>query len=278
MILDSTVSDTITIGASIGAPTEIMAAPGNDYITGGRGNDLIDGGDDNDRLLGGGGSDMLLGGAGNDALSGGVGNDTLDGGLGKDNLQGDIGNDTLLGGEGADRLVGGQGNDSLDGGAGGDRLEGAAGHDMLLGRDGGDLMYGGAGRDVLLGGLDGDVMYGGADDDLLVGDTTINDDDEDLLAAIWAQWSAGGMSARPALEADFDASTIPENDAMRFSMANWVPIVPRLHVRHRQGQQGEPRGLQAGAGRRAVTCSHARQSLHGRRSTDSDSDEGFAVE
>jgi Ca2+-binding RTX toxin-like protein len=106
-----------------------MAAPGRDWLHGGRGDD---------RLSGDAGRDRLLGGKGNDLLDGGTGNDKVHGGRGDDRLSGDAGRD---------RLLGGRGNDLLDGGAGNDKVHGGRGDDVFVYRagDGNDLFQGGAG-------------------------------------------------------------------------------------------------------------------------------------
>jgi Ca2+-binding RTX toxin-like protein len=205
-------ADTITVTGAMNTPMEFHGGEGNDYLAGSNGADVLDGGEGSDRLLGGAGADQLTGGEGADTLSGGNGLDELDGGDGNDSLQGDAGNDTLLGGDGADRLVGGSGNDYADGGDGNDRLDGGDGNDLLLGQAGNDAMNGGAGRDVLLGGSESDIMHGGTGDDLLAGDTTTNDSDDVALAFIWSQWAGSGMGSRGSLSANFDSTTISDND------------------------------------------------------------------
>jgi hypothetical protein len=205
-------ADTITVTGAMNTPMEFHGGEGNDYLAGSNGADVLDGGEGSDRLLGGAGADQLTGGEGADTLSGGNGPDELDGGDGNDSLQGDNGNDTLFGGEGVDRLVGGGGNDYADGGDGNDRLDGGDGNDLLLGQAGNDSLTGGLGRDVLLAGADSDILHGGTGDDLLAGDTTTNDMDDVALAFIWSQWAASGMGSRGSLSANFNSTTISDND------------------------------------------------------------------
>ncbi|MBX3411476.1 MAG: right-handed parallel beta-helix repeat-containing protein [Pirellulales bacterium] len=95
-------------------------------------------------------------------------------------LNGGPGNDTLLGGAGIDFLLGGAGNDVMNGGGG---------IDMLLGSAGDDSLYGGGGRDLLIGGAGGDFLDGGDDDDILIAGTTVFDDQQTALDAIFGEWT-----------------------------------------------------------------------------------------
>jgi Ca2+-binding RTX toxin-like protein len=110
-----------------------------DFIEGWSGSDVITGAAGNDRIWGNTGSDFLYGGADSDIL---VGNDWAPGGF-----------STLWnqcwGGPGDDFLyTGGYGSGHLVGEAGVDRLWGAGQSDVLEGGTGADFMAGGGGLDV----------------------------------------------------------------------------------------------------------------------------------
>lgn len=158
-------------------PPPVIAAIGDDTLTGGPGNDTIDGLSGNDLLHGMGGNDSLIGGPGNDTLAGDEGADTLIGGTGDDTY---IVIDTLdtlteAAGGGTDLVesavtltlgahlerltltgtaaINGTGNDLhnlLTGNAAANRLEGGLGSDTLDGGAGADTLLGGAGNDVFL--------------------------------------------------------------------------------------------------------------------------------
>jgi Ca2+-binding RTX toxin-like protein len=153
-------------------PQRIMAAGGNDSITGSAHDDTLFGGTGNDRLDGMGGDDILFGDAGDDLLDGGAGDDVIIGGEsrsdlrdvifagdGNDTADGGYGNDEIYGGAGDDLLLGGWGVDTLVGNAGNDRLAGGAFSDLLFGGPGDDFLNGGFGFDRLNGGRGADAFY-----------------------------------------------------------------------------------------------------------------------
>ena len=111
----------------------------DDFIEGWSGSDFITGAAGNDRIWGNTGSDFLYGGADNDIL---VGNDWAPGGFSMlwDQCWGGAGDDFLY--------TGGYGSGHLDGEAGVDRLWGGGQSDVLEGGTGADFMAGGGGLDV----------------------------------------------------------------------------------------------------------------------------------
>jgi len=139
----------------------------------------------NDRIIGNSEDNFLIAADGNDMLSGGAGADTHYGGSGLDYARYDdaahgdltvslinthintgvaIG-DIFIGIEG---LVLGFGNDTGQGGAGSDYMYGMSGNDLLNGQSGHDRLNGGAGIDRLVGGRGDDRLTGGADNDTFV--------------------------------------------------------------------------------------------------------------
>ncbi|WGM38522.1 hypothetical protein [Caulobacter sp. NIBR1757] len=93
-------SDTLT------SIENVIAAGGNDKLTGNALANSLDGGAGNDTLSGQDGADMLKGGLGNDSLFGGDGDDVLIGGEGRDIMQGNFGADTFVFTSLADSVVG----------------------------------------------------------------------------------------------------------------------------------------------------------------------------
>jgi uncharacterized repeat protein (TIGR01451 family) len=183
-------NDQIVISAALFAPAVIFGGPGNDIIVGGRGDDQIDGENDNDTINGGAGNDSLCGDNGRDVLVGGLGNDTLFGETGNDVLAGGVGNDLLLGGDGNDVLDGGVGDDRLYGLAGNDTLVGDVGNNILVGGSGNDTLVARPGRNILIGGEGIDTLYGNAFDDILIAGSTANDESDEALQAILAEWTS----------------------------------------------------------------------------------------
>lgn len=82
-------------GMSISGGSNIVAAAGNETITGSTS------------------ADTITAGAGNDIISGGNSADTIYGDTGTDTINGDAGDDTIYGGADADVLNGGDGNDNF---------------------------------------------------------------------------------------------------------------------------------------------------------------------
>jgi Ca2+-binding RTX toxin-like protein len=176
---------------------EFYGGAGNDYLAGGANDDLLDGGSGNDAMIGGTGHDVLLGQAGNDKMDGGAGDDQMYGGDDNDSMTGNTGNDLLFGGNGVDTLAGVAGNDLLVGGLGNDRLGGGVGHDVLIGDGGADALNGESGDDLLLAGsLTVDLTGGGT----TTGSTAPGDAYAQVLAEVLADWGAGGIAARSALQ------------------------------------------------------------------------------
>lgn len=73
-------------------------------------------------------------------------------------------------------------------GAGNDHINSGGGPSVLLGEAGDDTLIGGFGRNILIGGLGLDDLVGGNDEDVLIGGRLVNDDDDELMAAlaVWA--------------------------------------------------------------------------------------------
>ncbi|WP_373504778.1 beta strand repeat-containing protein [Aestuariivirga sp.] len=132
-------------GDTIANFENVIAANGNDTVTGTAGANRLDGGSGNDILSGGAGADVLIGGSGTDtatyadAASGvtvNLGNGTGSAGdangdtlSGIENLIGSSHGDTLLGNSLVNILDGGDGDDVLTGGAGADFINGGNGND-----------------------------------------------------------------------------------------------------------------------------------------------------
>jgi streptogramin lyase len=188
-------NDTIVVNGTLTQSATLFGGNGNDFLYGGAGDDQLEGDAGNDHLFGGGGDDELCGDDGNDFLFGGLGNDTLFGETGKDQLFGEAGNDVLLGGDNNDFLFGGTGNDQLFGQAGNDQLFGENGNDIIVGGDGNDKLFGGNGRDLLIGGDGSDQLFGETGDDILVSGSTANDENQEALAAIEAEWTSSNNYA-----------------------------------------------------------------------------------
>ena len=119
----------------------VVAADGNDSITGSSNVDY---------LYGEGGSDLILGQSGDDVIYGGAG---------IDELRGDDGDDILFGGDGNDTLKGRNDNDEVYGESGDDTLYGHNGDDVVSGGDGNDWISGGNGNDTLVGDAGADTFY-----------------------------------------------------------------------------------------------------------------------
>lgn len=128
---------------------EIVAAGGDDSVSGGTGNDTLDGGLGNNTIDGGAGADSIVTSSGADSILGGDGNDTLNAGSGNDSVEGGLGDDSLIGGIGRDTLRGGDGNDTLTNDSGNDLMDGGAGNDSIYGGNGADTLIGGTGNDWL---------------------------------------------------------------------------------------------------------------------------------
>ncbi len=144
-------TDTITIGAFVGAVT-ISGGAGVDTVTTGALSNAatakayIDLGDGADvitlgahgaasltTILGGEGADSIVATAsgGSHTIEGGAGNDTIKGGSAVDSIDGGADNDSILGAAGNDILLGGAGTDSINGGAGADTMTGGDGADVF---------------------------------------------------------------------------------------------------------------------------------------------------
>jgi hypothetical protein len=126
----------------------VLAASGNDVMTGHFMHDFIEGWDGSDVLYGLEGDDSLWGNGDRDFLYGGDGNDIL---VGNDWAPGAFSAlwNECWGGGGDDLLfTGGYGSGYLVGEGGVDRLWGAAQSDVLEGGSGGDFLIGGGGIDI----------------------------------------------------------------------------------------------------------------------------------
>ncbi len=146
----------------------LIAADGDDLLTGNSVNNRLTGNAGDDTLNGANGDDTLFGGSGDDSLIGGLGDDIFFGGKTGGNTS-DI-NDAIIGNEGDDLVFAGGGNDEITGGIGIDTLFGGDGNDTISGNDGADLIYGSAGDDVISGGNGADILRGNSGDDTLTGD------------------------------------------------------------------------------------------------------------
>jgi Ca2+-binding RTX toxin-like protein len=133
----------------------VLAAAGDDTMTGQGMDDFIEGW---------GGSDTIVGGLGNDQLWGNGGRDFLYGGDGDDVI---VGNDWAAGGSSTlwDECWGGTGDDMIfTGGYGSGYLVGEAGVDRMWGAGQSDVLEGGTGADYMAGGGGQDVFRVKADD------------------------------------------------------------------------------------------------------------------
>ncbi|WP_181420821.1 calcium-binding protein [Rhodobacter viridis] len=163
----------------------MVAAVGDDTLTGEGGNDTINGLSGNDLLHGMGGNDSLIGGLGNDTLAGDSGADTAIGGAGDDTyivadrldtlielanggddlvlssvtlaLAANVERLTLTGAEAINGSGNGRGN-AIIGNDASNVLSGFGGADRIDGRGGADRLKGGQGADVLTGGLGADTF------------------------------------------------------------------------------------------------------------------------
>ncbi len=145
------------VGAGNGLANSLVAAAGNDRLSGLAGTDT---------LSGGAGDDHLTGGLGADVLNGGTGIDTASYQLASLGVRADLTTRLYAGaGEaagdsfiGIERLEGSGFGDSLSGDAADNLIWGLGGDDILSARAGDDRLYGGAGADrfVFLKGYDMD--------------------------------------------------------------------------------------------------------------------------
>ncbi|WP_374764328.1 hypothetical protein [Yunchengibacter salinarum] len=164
----------------------VVAAGGNDTLTGNLAHNSLNGAGGDDRLSGLAGDDTLIGGDGADTLSGGDGTDLADfsdsgavvvnlrEGFTRLGAEGDVleGIENLRGGQGHDRLVGDGADNRLEGQAGNDTLTGGAGSDTAFGGQGRDSFFAGPGDDagdLFIGGTGIDTLFPGAGDDTVVG-------------------------------------------------------------------------------------------------------------
>lgn len=198
-------NDNITVAESVAQQLgsnqlAVIAAGGNDTITGSSASEFLNGSGGDDVINANGGNDELSGGDGNDVLNGGSGTDSLGEGssgtaaamvvLTNSSLTG-IGTKTLSSIEvarisvgsaeshgsridasafsGPVTLFGSEFNDELIGGASGDSILGSQGDDVLLGGGGPDTLNGSNGNDLLRGGAGADDLDGGPDNDFLFG-------------------------------------------------------------------------------------------------------------
>jgi len=126
----------------------VLAAAGDDVMTGHYLHDFIEGFDGNDVINGLEGDDSLWGNDGRDFLYGGLGNDILVGNDWSPGASSDLWNE-CWGGEGDDLVfTGGYGSGYLVGDGGVDRLWGAGQSDVIEGGAGGDYLSGGGGLDI----------------------------------------------------------------------------------------------------------------------------------
>lgn len=126
-------------------------------------------------VLAAGGDDTVTGTIWNDYLRGGEGDDLIQGGYGFDDVHGNMGDDTVYGGQSTDWVVGGQGDDLLygeipgGGGVAGDLVLGNKGYDTLIGFLGTDTLRGGQDNDSLSGDAGADLLFGDRGDDTIMG-------------------------------------------------------------------------------------------------------------
>jgi ELWxxDGT repeat protein len=222
-----TVRDNVVLGTGrtelTGIPADniILAAPGNQVISGQTGIDTYDasgatagvtinlstgvasgstigtdqligierarGSNAADTITGDGLANVFWGGGGDDTISGGDHDDALSGEAGNDTLDGDNGDDVLWGGAGADTLSGGAGHDRLDGGDGDDTLRGGDGRDELDGGAGRNTLIGGQGNDTLTGGNEGDTLWGQEGNDVIRGGSG----NDDIRGGVGDDWLFG---------------------------------------------------------------------------------------
>ena len=158
----------------------VIAAGGDDLLTGDANVNVLDGGGGQDWLISNGGADALKGGDGHDSLWGGTGDDVLEGGGGSDTLFGGDGRDTVsyASATSAVRVDLTQLEDQNTGGGGFDTLVSI---ENVTGSDYADVLIGDARDNVMTGGkttwvgggldptrFQGDVMTGGGGNDTFV--------------------------------------------------------------------------------------------------------------
>ncbi|WP_426955559.1 hypothetical protein [Muricoccus radiodurans] len=228
--------DLVTLGNTVGSPTDTFVfygANGSDTIRGLETADAIDGNNISSSATD---ADLLDGRGGNDTLAGQGGNDTLLGGAGSDALLGGSGDDMLVGGAGSDSVVGGDGFDTVkydaetsgvvifldvldgtnSGAAVGDTLTGVeavigTGYaDQIFGNDQSNLLSGGAGDDELTGDEGNDTLVGGAGGDTISGGAGFDTLDYTASSAgvtvsLQAQAGTGGDAGGDVFEDDIEA-------------------------------------------------------------------------
>jgi Ca2+-binding RTX toxin-like protein len=100
----------------------------------------------------------------------------------------------------------------VHGGDGDDHLNAGGGPTVLLGGNGDDKLVGQGGYNILIGGLGQDRMTGGKKDDVLIGGTTTIDDDDDALMAAVMAWTANDSYENRVLAVDALLSVIDDEE------------------------------------------------------------------
>ncbi|GIH41172.1 hypothetical protein Mco01_41720 [Microbispora corallina] len=126
----------------------IVAATGNDQISGTGGNDMIIGRGGNDTVNGNGGSDCVMTGSGNDKITTTGGNDWIDAGSGNNVVKAGAGANTVASGSGNDQITTGDGDDTVDAGYGNNTVTTAGGGDTITTGSGNDGIDCGDGADT----------------------------------------------------------------------------------------------------------------------------------
>ena len=178
---------TVALSVTISATNVASANDGDRSSSAGSPPEVDDVKDDIEVLIAAGGNDSITGGGSQGILIfGGAGNDTLSGGLGNDTLQGATGNDwfieTTVGTTGADIFSGSDGIDTIDyssrtagvvvnldgtaddgeGGTAPEQDDVNADIENIIGGQGGDILTGSARTNIIIGGNGADSIHGGA--------------------------------------------------------------------------------------------------------------------
>lgn len=174
----------------------ILAANGNDTLSGRAGNDTLQSSRGNDVLDGGIGDDEMTGGAGNDTyVVDSLGDVVIEGPTGgNDTVRTDLSGYTLsvgvenlvytgsgafsgIGNASANSITGGAGADTLDGSSGNDTIDGGAGSDRILVGNGADTFLftslGGSDRLVGTMGLEDSIAFDMSEMPIGDGDTVV---------------------------------------------------------------------------------------------------------
>ena len=101
----------------------------------------------------------------------------------------------------------------IHGDGGNDHLHGGGSAAVLLGGSGDDMIVGGPGNALLIGGIGLDRLVASSGGDVLIGGSTTNDDDNNALLQMVAEWNNGDPYADRVAAIDASLSVVDDNDA-----------------------------------------------------------------